>query len=91
MMKRVAQSTEFFLAHEVRSFLRYIPDVEALRTLEDRVVLAGGEEDRDRLTYRPAVVLADRLGERVVDFPGKHVGYVSHSAPFAKRLAELLG
>jgi hypothetical protein len=31
--------------------------------------------------------LAERLGRAVLDFPGGHVGYVTHPAEFAAQLA----
>jgi hypothetical protein len=55
-------------------------------------VLAGGDESREKNLppYRPNMVLAERLGLTVVDFPGDHVGYGSHAAAFADQLlAEL--
>jgi pimeloyl-ACP methyl ester carboxylesterase len=91
MMERMIKNLELFLGHEVRSFTRYEPDVAALEALSDRLVLAGGEEAPERMPYRPNVVLAERLGKKVVDFPGKHVGYVTHPLPFATLLAEVVG
>jgi len=57
-------------------------------------VLAGGRDSRDAgghlLPYRPNEVLAQRLGLSIVDFPGDHVGYLSHPQEFAAALTDAL-
>jgi sugar phosphate isomerase/epimerase len=40
--------------------------------------------------WRTAVALAERLGTKVVHFPGDHGGFTTHPEPFAARLYELL-
>jgi hypothetical protein len=42
------------------------------------------------MPYRPNLVLAERLGLTVTDFPGDHTGYATYPAEFASRLGELL-
>ncbi|GDY30485.1 hypothetical protein [Gandjariella thermophila] len=53
-------------------------------------MLAGGRDSREELPYRPNAELAPRLGTEVTEFPGGHVGYATHPAEFAARLAEVL-
>lgn len=90
MMARVEANTAFWLEHELRTYPRYEPDVDALSSHTDRIVLAGGEDSREHMPYRPNTVLGERLGLPVNDFPGGHVGYATHPVRFAARLAELL-
>jgi acetyltransferase/esterase len=90
MMSRIRANFDFFLEHEMRQYPRFVPDVAALKTVSTLVVLAGGCDSREHVPYRPNVVLAERLGHEVVDFPGGHVGYVTHSADFAAKLNEVL-
>lgn len=94
-MKRMAGNQDLFLAHELLPFTRYNPDLQRLSAQKDRIVLAGGHDSRDQLAgqlaYRPAVLLAERLGTQVVDFPGDHGGYGTQPAAFAAKLREVLG
>lgn len=90
MMARMGGNTEFWLEHELRQYPRVVPDIEALRAVSSRLVLAGGRESRRHFPYRPNTVLAERLHLGLVDFPGGHVGYASHPTEFAARLVEVL-
>jgi pimeloyl-ACP methyl ester carboxylesterase len=90
MMTRMAGNLEFWLEHELRQYPRFPPDIEALRAVSTRLVLAGGRESRQFFPYRPNTVLAERLHLRVVDFPGGHVGYATHPTEFATQLVEVL-
>lgn len=94
-MQRMAANTELFLAHELLPFTRYVPDLSALEAQKDRIVLAGGHDSRNKLAgqlaYRPAALLAERLGIQMVDFPGDHGGYGVQPAAFAAKLREVLG
>jgi transposase len=53
------------------------------------------EQQRDKLAgqvaYRPAVLLAERFGTQVVNFPGDHGGYGAQPAAFAAKLRDVLG
>jgi pimeloyl-ACP methyl ester carboxylesterase len=90
MLARMAANLDFFLEHEVRQFTRHVPDLAALDANRDRIVLAGGQDSRQHLPYRPAAWLARRFGTQVVDFPGDHAGYASRPIEFAAKLREVL-
>jgi len=90
MMEMMRHDIEFWLEHELRQYPRVTLDLPQLRTVADRLVLAGGRESRSYFPYRPNTVLAELLHLRVVDFPGGHVGYATHPAAFASQLAEVL-
>jgi pimeloyl-ACP methyl ester carboxylesterase len=80
----------FFLAHVVRPFTSFTPDLTALAAVAERVVPAGGHDSRSYVVHRPAAVLAERLGRRLAEFPGGHAGYAKHPEEFARRLAAVL-
>ncbi|GAB3980430.1 alpha/beta hydrolase [Actinoallomurus acanthiterrae] len=88
-LPEAGDNNAFFLAHVVRPFTRHVPDLAALRTVGERIVMAGGEDSRTYTVHRPAVALAERLGHRPVLFPGGHVGYAKNPVAFAGRLVEV--
>jgi acetyltransferase/esterase len=90
MMMRMGANIEFWLEHELRQYPRVPPDIEALRAVSSRLVLAGGRESRQHFPYRPNTVLAERLHLRLEDFPGGHIGYATHPTEFAAHLVEVL-
>ncbi|MET4922266.1 alpha/beta fold hydrolase [Streptomyces sp. PSRA5] len=83
-------NTDFFLAHVMRPFTRFVPDFAALAPLAGRVAVAGGEDSRTHDVHRPAVALAERLGKELVMFPGGHVGYAKWPDEFGLLLREVL-
>ncbi|TYB50329.1 alpha/beta fold hydrolase [Nonomuraea sp. PA05] len=87
---RTMADMPYFLGRIVPGFMAHTPDVERLRTLSDRLVLAAGEESRGELPYRPAAFLADRFGTELVHFPGGHVGLTTHPAEFGALLRKVL-
>ncbi|MFE3828261.1 alpha/beta fold hydrolase [Streptomyces sp. NPDC059092] len=82
-------NSAFFLAHTVRPFSHFIPDVAALAPMATRIAVAGGRESRTHVARRPAVVLAERLGRELVEFPGGHSGYAKWPAEFARLLLDV--
>lgn len=90
MMARMAGNFELFIAHEIRPFGGYVPDVEALRNASRRIVSAAGETSGDQAARRAAVALAERLGNAVTYLPGAHGGWGSDPEEFAERLHEAL-
>ncbi|GAA2648218.1 alpha/beta hydrolase [Streptomyces vastus] len=79
-----------FIAHVLRQFTAYEPDFATLHPLAARLTLAGGHESRTQLPHRAARMLAQRSGSDFVEFPGGHIGAVTHPVEFAERLAERL-
>ncbi|WP_405979335.1 alpha/beta fold hydrolase [Streptomyces sp. NBC_00158] len=76
----------YFLGRIVPAFMSYVPDVPRLESLSDRLVLAGGEDSRGELPYRPAALLAEHLGTELLHFPGGHTGTTTHPTEFAETL-----
>ncbi len=83
-------ATDVFLAHLIRPTTRYRPDVEALRAVSTRIVVAAGATSEGQLAHRGAVALADRLGTPVVEFPGDHGGFVVLPEQCAQVLDQVL-
>ncbi|WP_414170018.1 alpha/beta fold hydrolase [Streptoverticillium reticulum] len=89
-LPEVTDNSRFFLSHVMLPSSRCAPDVTALAAVADRIVLAGGRESRTHDVHRPVAVLARRLGRKLAEFPGGHVGYAKHPAAFAAQLANIL-
>lgn len=91
VVERMERNRVFWLEHELRQYPRYAPNIPALKAKKARLILAGGRDSRDHFPYQPNTVLARMFGLSIVDFPGGHVGYVTHPREFAEQLAEVLG
>ncbi|MFE4619730.1 alpha/beta fold hydrolase [Streptomyces sp. NPDC056747] len=76
----------YFVGRIVPAFMSYAPDLNRLEALSDRLVLAGGQDSVGELAYRPAALVAERLGLELLHFPGGHVGSTTHPAPFGELL-----
>ncbi|QBD80452.1 alpha/beta hydrolase [Ktedonosporobacter rubrisoli] len=90
--ERPSQNTMFLLEREFAMYDRYRFDFTALRSasIQTRIVIAAGSSGRAYVGYQSAVAMAAKLGTAVVEFPGHHVGYVSHPKAFAAKLQEML-
>ncbi|MFV5997884.1 alpha/beta fold hydrolase [Streptomyces sp. NPDC056231] len=80
----------YFVGRIVPSFMSYAPDIHRLKALSDRLVLAGGQDSRGELPYRPAAFLAECLGTELLHFPGGHIGLTTHPAEFGALLRKAL-
>ncbi|MFB6557764.1 MULTISPECIES: alpha/beta fold hydrolase [unclassified Streptomyces] len=76
----------YFIGRIVPGFMSYVPDIDRLETLADRLALACGQDSRGELPYRPAAFLAERLGTELLRFPGGHTGLTTHPAGFGELL-----
>ncbi|WP_407288800.1 alpha/beta fold hydrolase [Streptomyces sp. BP-8] len=89
MLARIRANMETCLAYELRSFVRFRPDADALRGGPFALVVGG--EGPKTLLHRTTRTLAEWLGTGIVEFPGGHVGFLSHTAGFAGALREVFG
>ncbi|MFJ7494478.1 alpha/beta fold hydrolase [Streptomyces sp. NPDC097727] len=80
----------YFVGRIVPSFMSYTPDMNRLGALSDQLVLVGGQDSRGELAYRPAALLAERLGMELLHFPGGHIGLTTHPAQFGELLRKAL-
>ncbi|WP_433654114.1 alpha/beta fold hydrolase [Nocardia sp. CA-128927] len=90
MIARIQQNLEFWMEHELRQYVRYTPDLAALRPSADKLVLGVGHDSKDTFPARPNTVLAEELGLEVIEFPRDHIGYVTAADEFAAQLDQLL-
>lgn len=65
-------------------------DVAALVALEDKLIPAVGSEPSEVLAVEPILALSDRVGWKVVAFPGGHGGYAERPYEFATLLLKVL-
>ncbi|MEU8629843.1 alpha/beta hydrolase [Streptomyces sp. NPDC048669] len=79
----------YFVGRIVPAFMSYAPDIRRLEALSDRLVLACGDDSRGELPYRPAAVLAERLGSELQHFPGGHTGLTTHPTEFGELLRKI--
>ncbi|MFJ8821717.1 alpha/beta fold hydrolase [Streptomyces sp. NPDC102467] len=92
MRQRLSANAPLALRYEHRSFAAYVPDLDALAAASTKLTLAAGTGTRGHLPYRPAALLADRLGLPLAEFPGAHNGWSTHPAETAELLrTHLLG
>ncbi|MFE1810334.1 alpha/beta fold hydrolase [Streptomyces sp. NPDC059533] len=89
-VERTMANLPFFVGRIVPAFMSYAPDVDRLAALSDRLVLACGRDSRGELPYRPAALLAERLGSELLHFPGGHTGLTTHPAEFGELLGKVL-
>ncbi|MFG1942537.1 alpha/beta fold hydrolase [Nonomuraea sp. NPDC048826] len=87
LLTRVHANMTFCVRYELRSFVRYAPDLEALRA--GMFTLACGDTD-GTVGHRTALALAALLDIEIAGFPGGHAGFITHPAEFAKTLYEVL-
>jgi acetyltransferase/esterase len=90
MLARIRRNHVVWFDNEILTYPTFLPDMEALERASDRLVLAGGSESREHFPYRPNMVLAQRLDIEIIDFPGGHVGHVTHPFEFADLLDRVL-
>jgi pimeloyl-ACP methyl ester carboxylesterase len=88
-LKRAANLT-FFLTHDAPAIHRYRLNLDALRSLSDRIVPAVGKGSAGKEPHQCGLRLATLLGVESVEFPGGHSGYVTHPCAFAAKLEEVL-
>ncbi|HEX6360817.1 alpha/beta hydrolase [Actinophytocola sp.] len=87
-MSRVMGNAEYLMSNEVAPFLAHTTDFAALAGIP--IVIGVGAESRQYYMARAGEAVAERLGVPVVEFPGKHAGYVASPEVFAVRLREVL-
>lgn len=77
-------------AHMLRGTSHWMPDLEALRAVADRIVVGIGAESDGQLCERTSKALAAELGVDPVLFPGDHIGFAGDPVAFEARLREVL-
>jgi pimeloyl-ACP methyl ester carboxylesterase len=85
------------LGQNIVSSTHYEPDLDGLRAVSTRIVLAAGTESEGQMAFRGAFAMADLLGTTPVIFPSGHGGFLGdeYGQPgepdaFAAKLREVL-
>lgn len=81
---------DIFLTHVLRQFTAYAPDPVSLSGGSNLLTLAFGHDSRGQLLHHTAEFVAKTCGGALAEFPGGHVGAVTHAVEFADRLMETL-
>jgi pimeloyl-ACP methyl ester carboxylesterase len=87
--EEVATSDRFF-RHGLLPIAFYQPDLPALQAATSQIIVAGGTASRGEFPRRTATALAVRLDTPLVEFPGGHVGFITHPEAFAGVLRRVL-
>jgi len=80
----------YWFEHELRQYPAVELDLNALKAHADRIVLVAGRESRGYPTYEVNVELGKKLGRRLIELPGGHVGFISEPAEFSRELVQAL-
>ncbi|WP_354637769.1 alpha/beta fold hydrolase [Kitasatospora camelliae] len=84
---RMHANLPVFLEQVLCPFSSGRPDLDRLRPVADRLVLAVGRESRGQVPlYGPAERLAELLDCRLAEFPGGHLGATERPREFAEQL-----
>jgi pimeloyl-ACP methyl ester carboxylesterase len=88
---------DVLLGQNLRTCTGYRPDLDVLRTVGVRIVMARGAASGQTMAARGADAVAAAIGAELVTFPGDHGGFLGgeygmHGEPdaFAQRLREVL-
>jgi pimeloyl-ACP methyl ester carboxylesterase len=89
---RMGQNYDFFVEHEMLSFVNYKPDVEMIKKNGVKVFMAAGKITLDKELYygRTAPILANMLGCEMVTFPGHHISYFDMPEEWSATLRSIL-
>jgi pimeloyl-ACP methyl ester carboxylesterase len=87
---QVEANMNFFFTHDALGVNDYRLDVARLRAASTRIVAAGGRSSRESPPRRCAEAMAAKLGTRLVEFPGSHMGWLLRPEEFAAKLLRVL-
>jgi pimeloyl-ACP methyl ester carboxylesterase len=85
----VPADVELFIRRDAPAIGGYRLDLDRLRPLAGRLIVAGSEDSRGFYPYECALRLARQLGTPLAELPGNHAGMIQHPAQFATRLRSL--
>jgi pimeloyl-ACP methyl ester carboxylesterase len=88
--KQNLANATYWMEHELRQYPRAEPDLNSLTAHAGQIVLVGGRDSQDQMTYQPGKVLAQKLGLDIVSLPGGHLGFMTYPVKFANELMDIL-
>jgi len=83
-------NARYWMEHELRQYPRVELDLHALTKHAGQLVLVGGRDSQDQMTYQPGKELAQNLGLDIVNLPGGHLGFMTYPEEFARELLQVL-
>jgi pimeloyl-ACP methyl ester carboxylesterase len=86
-----AANLAFFLRYDAPAARRFRVDLDALKPVASKIVVAAGVTSQAAFPNHCAHALARALGREAREFPGDHSGALLHPRAFAARLREVLG
>jgi pimeloyl-ACP methyl ester carboxylesterase len=81
---------ELFIRRDVPAIGDYHLDLDRLRPMSGRIIVAGSQDSRAFYPYQCALRLASHLGTPLAELPGNHAGMIQHPAEFAGHLQNVL-
>lgn len=90
LIGRLGDLQPLFFEHVLAQFTGYEPDLPALATQAERLVVAVGVDSRQDLPFQTTAALASRLGLPLTELPGGHLGSVERPTQFGSALRSLL-
>lgn len=86
----VPADAELFIRRDAPAIGGYRLDLDRLRPMAGRLIVAGSQGSRDYYPYQCALRLARQLRTTLVELSGDHAGMIQHPAQFATGLRSLL-
>ncbi len=83
-------NARYWMEHELRQYPRVELDLHALTKHAGQLVLVGGRDSQDQMTYQPGKELAQNLGLDIVNLPGGHLGFMTYPEEFAREFLQVL-
>jgi acetyltransferase/esterase len=80
----------YWMEHELRKSPRIELDLAVLAAHARKILLVGGRDAQDKVSYQSSKALARQLGLNIVDLSGGHIGFMTSPAEFAAALIDAL-
>jgi pimeloyl-ACP methyl ester carboxylesterase len=90
VFERLQRNLHFFYKREMKAFVSFVPDTDAIRAAGMPVVMSVGRESEGYYYARTVPIVAEQLGCPVMEFPGHHTGATDVPEEFAAALREAL-
>ncbi|HEY3059282.1 MAG TPA: alpha/beta hydrolase [Chloroflexota bacterium] len=87
--ERTLGNATVFFDLELPAFVRFVPDVAAMRRAGVPVTVLIGTEDLETWVGAAGRWLASETGAKLVELPGGHGGFVTHPAELVKQVRTL--
>ena len=78
--KYIRANAIYWFEHELREYPAVNLDLDVLGARYDRIVPMAGRESRGYPCYEVNVELGKKLGRKLIELPGGHIGFLTHTA-----------